>query len=289
MTRYTPSLCNNTAFLATLMALACACGPDTGMRDPLRPEKQGLIAEPRLLHRYLQDASDSSAYAHPGAIIGAPGFQPGCIDRGIVLDGAGDHVSVQNSDALQPAMVSVEIYFKPSALLTDGSTFVPLVVKLPEGSSFGNTVDGYDLAYQDPFGTGGRIGFGIGSQGGAVRVNASATMAIGPDRFHHVVGTYDRKAMRLYVDGLLVATTPYTQPIVYLGGPVQIGGNIPHHLILPFGARGYFGGNIEEVSIYGRALDAHEIAQRAKRCNGLGQTPAGTPPPPGAAVALGAP
>ena len=87
-------------------------------------------------------------------------------------------------------------------------------------------------------------------------------VTLGSDRFHHVVGTYDGTAIRLYLDGQLVATQSYTQPIAYLGGPLQIGGNIRHSLIAP--APQFFEGQIDFVAIYDHALSAQEIAGRAQ-------------------------
>ena len=39
-----------------------------------------------------------------------------------------------------------------------------------------------------------------------------AEAGLEPNRWHHVVGVFDQTHLRLYVDGVLKATTPYTLP-----------------------------------------------------------------------------
>ena len=219
-----------------------------------------------LLQKFVKDAKDHSQNQNDGVLLGSPSFGHGCLDQALILDGIDDCVVVSCIPELQPEAVSVEVTFKPDHLLTDGTTFEPLVVKLPSPYDFGNRVDGFDIAYQDPWGTGGRIGFGIGSRGGRLRIAANAWMDLSNDRFHHVVGTYDQEKIRLYVDGELVGTKVHRAPIAYLGGPVFIGGHIEHHLILESGRAQYFEGMIDEVAIYNRVLTPEEIRHHADRC-----------------------
>ena len=100
----------------------------------------------------------------------------------------------------------------PMARLGDRSGFVPLVVKY--AGDFWNTADGYDLWYQDS-GAGGRVGFGIGTEGGRWRKHASLTTVLLPAHIYHIVGTFDGSYARLYVNGEEVAATPHDQPLSY--------------------------------------------------------------------------
>jgi hypothetical protein len=66
-----------------------------------------------------------------------------------------------------------------------------------------------------------------------------------------VAGTYDGSTLRLFVNGVQVASTPVSGPIGSSSGPVRIGGN---NLWGEF-----FQGRIDEVRIYNRALTPAEI------------------------------
>jgi hypothetical protein len=75
------------------------------------------------------------------------------------------------------------------------------------------------------------------------------------DRWYFLAGTYDGATMRLYVDGVLAASRPYTAGI---GAPPSFG--------LRLGAMGFsqtygIDGVVDEVMIYARALSDAEVAQ----------------------------
>jgi hypothetical protein len=231
--------------------------------DVLDPDI-GVILE----YRFTAGAKDFGPNGFDGRTFGDPAAVSTCLDQGLAFDGVDDFVWVAPHPKLEPAVVTVEAYFRPDVLLTDGSTFVPIVVRLPGAADFGIRVDGYDLWYQDS-GAGGRIGMGLGTREGLWRESVNAFVDISPDTFHHVVGTYDGSEMRLYLDGELVDSRPHTEPIAYLGGPTLIGGHVRHSLLDPSYARHYFPGEIDEVVIYERVLDPDEVRDRARRCRDL--------------------
>ena len=67
----------------------------------------------------------------------------------------------------------------------------------------------------------------------------------------HLAATYDRANIRLYVNGVQVASRAQTAPIAVSTGKLYIGGDAT------FGQN--FQGLIDEVRIYNRALSASEI------------------------------
>jgi hypothetical protein len=67
----------------------------------------------------------------------------------------------------------------------------------------------------------------------------------------HLAGTYDGTTLRLYVNGVQVASRAQTGSIATTTDPLQIGGDSF------FGQ--YFQGTIDEFRIYNRALTATEI------------------------------
>lgn len=195
------------------------------------------------------------------AIVSSYGasFVDGCDDQALLLDGDRGFAQIPYAAELEPDRVSVEAFFRHAEPLTDGEGFVPLVVKMPESGNFWTTVDGWDLWYQDS-GAGGRLGFGIGSQNGTLRVSASEFVEVPADEPVHIVGTFDGRRLTLYLNGQLVATTGYHGEIAYLQGPVWVGGQIRHTY---FGSNVHaFRGTVDEVAVWGRALTAKEVRRR---------------------------
>ncbi len=73
----------------------------------------------------------------------------------------------------------------------------------------------------------------------------------------HVAATYDKAALKLYVNGAQVASTPATATLFNSAGVLRIGGNNI------WGE--WFSGLIDEVRIYERALTAAEIQTDSTR------------------------
>src|SRR4030095_2439569 len=86
----------------------------------------------------------------------------------------------------------------------------------------------------------------------------------------HVALTYDGAALRLYVNGTVVATQAAAGTVEANTKPLRIGGNVPYGE--------FFQGIIDEVRVYNRALSAAEIqADMTTPVSGGG--PADTTPP----------
>jgi hypothetical protein len=84
----------------------------------------------------------------------------------------------------------------------------------------------------------------------SARVTSDGLIATGV--WHHVAWTYDQSAMKLYLNGIPVATnTIGAHTIVASSSNLRISGDDNDHV--------YFDGLIDEASIYHRALSAAEI------------------------------
>jgi hypothetical protein len=102
-----------------------------------------------------------------------------------------------------------------------------------------------------------RIQFYAGD-GGAFR---NERMVAGPKltqrSWHHIVGTWDGAAAALWVDGARVAQLPLTGPVRAGSAPLRLGA---------YGENGaadhFLDGDLAMPAIYGRALDAAEVAER---------------------------
>jgi hypothetical protein len=250
--------------------LLAACGVDTEpARSPLDPAP-GIRTDantrddgPIFELPFDGSGEDVTGHGHDAELSPyGTSFVEGCQDQALSLDGISGSARIPASGALEPARVTVEVFFRPSVDLTDGVGWMPLMVKMPYGGNVWNTVDGWDLWYGDS-GSGGRLGFGLGSQEGRLRVDCSEYMHIAAGEPVHVVGTFDGHRLALYVNGRQVKVTAHHEPIAYLQGPVWIGGEIRHTY---FGYQNhFFEGQIDGVALWDRALTSREIRARYVR------------------------
>ncbi|HOS93097.1 MAG TPA: LamG domain-containing protein [Armatimonadota bacterium] len=108
---------------------------------------------------------------------------------------------------------------------------------------------------------GGRVSFfvHVGSPGVTWEPRVSSVGPISPGVWHHIAGTWDGRKLRLYVDGDAqgeVDRSGSPNPNPY---PVMIG-----NFEYPSCHGGAFGGAIDEVRIYQRALRPEEVRQGAR-------------------------
>jgi len=101
----------------------------------------------------------------------------------------------------------------------------------------------------------------IGPKGDEI-INCPMMGTIPRDEWSHIVGTYDRQKIRLYINGILNNEEEHTYPIRPSSSPLFIGSA---------GNEYYFKGEIDEVAIFDRALSPEEIQWHYKNgLNGLG-------------------
>jgi hypothetical protein len=179
-----------------------------------------------------------------------PQFAPGEVQRAFNFDGSGNNIRVPASPALdigQSAGMTVEAWINPSD--TSGRPIVEWAPGMASGGygvHFYAGANGPGILYANIIGTDG-AGHVLQSAGGVVTNNG----------FQHVALTYDKSsgAGRLYLNGLIVATgafgnfTPQTSADLYIGYRPNT---------IPFGPIA-FKGEIDEVSLYSRALANTEI------------------------------
>jgi hypothetical protein len=80
----------------------------------------------------------------------------------------------------------------------------------------------------------------------------TGTAALPTGAWTHLAVTYDGANMRLYVNGVLVRTTARAGAMIATDGVLHIGGN------QVWGGE-FFGGVMDEIRIYNRALSVSEI------------------------------
>lgn len=153
------------------------------------------------------------------------------------LDGVDDYVAVPHSSSLAiTSAVTVECWAK-SATAT--------------WNNFGMLVSKRDAWILHPYLGTKNLAFLVFVDG--LFYGGLASLDIDLTHWHHYVGTYDGATIRLYVDGVLVASEAKTGMIGVDTGSMFFG--------LDDGLARFFAGSMDEVRIYNRALSAAEVVE----------------------------
>ncbi len=173
----------------------------------------------------------------------------------LAFDGADDFVRVPHSNALQPKHISVEAWVKGTTVYLDFPHSI--VSKSADGC--------HRAAYSIYTGNDGGISFYVASLDSYAESPAAAPANIWDGQWHHVVGTYDRKFVRLYVDGLQVGEgTPASFAIGYSAFTASKDLYIGDYDAAQCGSPSNFAGAIDDVRVWNRALIPAEVADRAQ-------------------------
>ena len=190
--------------------------------------------------------TDISGNGNNGTISGATWTASGKYGNALVFNGGNALVTINNSASLQlGTAMTLEAWVNPSVV---NNAWRDVIYK-------GN--DNYFLE-----GTSGDGGVPVvgGTFGGSdVALNGAGVLPV--NTWTHLAATYDGTTMRLYVNGVQVASQAQTGAMAASTNPLQIGGDSLYGQ--------FFQGTIDEVRIYNVALTAAQI-----------QTDMNTPVPP---------
>lgn len=196
----------------------------------------GLLAEWRFDEGSGTTAHDSVGAAH-GTLSGAA-FVPLGQGYAVKLDGVDDLVHFGNPDALSPRdQITLEAWVFPERVPPAG-----------EPGIVGKGYENYVLTYY----VDGHVWWYTGNSG----VNCRAPVPVGG--WHHVVGTYDGQAMKLYVDGALASSNQGRAGDIPSGQDFWIGKSQGSE---QFTKGAHFQGMVDDVRLYSRALTAEEVLQ----------------------------
>jgi hypothetical protein len=135
--------------------------------------------------------------------------------------------------------MTLEAWVDPSALGTSGTSWRCVLFKEQTGGMV------YALYAND----GGARPVGQVNVGGEKNAAGSAQLPL--NVWTHLAVTYDGAALRLYVNGTQVASTPVSGPIPVSAGVLRLGGNSI------WGE--WFQGQLDDVRLYNRALTPAEL------------------------------
>jgi|1186.fasta_scaffold16415_2 hypothetical protein len=191
-------------------------------------------------------AADDSGLANHGTLEGAATWIDGKRGKALGFDGATARVRVPSTASLQPANVSVSAWVRSAG--TPGR-FKYLVAK--------GATSCIAAAYALYTGASGGLEFYVSANGGLTYATSSdAGQGVWDGAWHHVAGTFDGTAVRMYVDGVQAGSaTPWTQPIDYAtstSSDLFVG----HYA----GCDGLdFPGAIDEPKVFNQALSPSEV------------------------------
>jgi PKD repeat protein len=178
--------------------------------------------------------SDTSGNGNTGTVTGATWSTAGRYGNALVFNGTNSLVTVNDSAVLDlSAGMTLEAWINPTIL--NSQQWMSVIYKPVTTSA---TVD-YVLQ-----------GSSRSSEVPSAGVSVSTSNVSGPtilplNTWSHLAGTYDGTTMRLYVNGVQVASQAQTGTIAASTQPLTIGAN--------------WAGLIDEVRIYNRALGATEV------------------------------
>jgi fibro-slime domain-containing protein/RHS repeat-associated protein len=188
-----------------------------------------------------------------GTPLNGTTFAPGKVGQAFHLDGTDDSVVAPDAPSLKPASISVSTWVKFDSMDSVTSDQGLQYVIFKRGNGVFEAFSLFKL--RDDFTGEERIHFLVGSDP-VTNQRAAATSSgqlITTGQFYHLVGTYDRSFIKLYINGTLASQQPTTYALGYADGkPLVIGGSGESF-------NGRLRGSIDELQLYKRALTAAEV------------------------------
>jgi len=196
--------------------------------------------------RFYEDSGiivhDSSGYENDGTLEGGASWVKGKYGNALEFDGDGDYVGITDSQSLRiKDAIQTEAWIKTSYIG-------------PDNMSIANRFDG-DIGEERGWllflTEEGKLRFHIGDDL-SNWAEATGTSDLRDGNWHHIIGTYNKSIIQVFVDGNLESYIPFSGDI--WDGPAgggQFGFNIGRRCSVCGGSEAsFFNGTIDEVRIY---------------------------------------
>ena len=192
-----------------------------------------------------ENNANDSAGNNSGFWIGTTSYTNGEVGQAFNFNGA-NYVQVPDAPSLRfTTAITVEAWVKirtfNGVMAVVSKTGGPYVNQ----GSFDLSIEGSGQPY-----------FNVDTTNGADGL-APSSIAITTNQWIYIAGTYDGSTVKIYVNGQLEGTTPWSQVIFPGNNPLVIGCGLQSPSSSPYA---FVNGLVDEVSIYNRALSASEIA-----------------------------
>jgi len=197
----------------------------------------GLVA----YYPFEDNWQDLSGQDNHGTPAGGAGFVDGKIGRAADFDGSGDHAGVDNFGSFDVMTVAAWVY------RTGNTGTRESIVSYKEGTGVNQ---GFVLCLNE---NGSSQYSRIWVQVNGTWRMAEQAVAIPLNTWVHLVASYDGSTIRLYRDGMEVASANYSGSMTNTGSQmtgIGVRASLNTH---------WFPGQIDEVRIYNRALSLNEI------------------------------
>lgn len=214
---------------------------ETALSDEaIKAHANGLVGE----WDFENDLKDTSGFENHGAFIGTESYVPGKIGQGIDFDGVNEYVTVPDSASLDiTEEVTVEAWVYIDTY--DNGKYYEVAGKWDDHSgdyrSYLLCVKGQAEGLEPRF---------YVSNAGDDYPAAVSSINIPTGEWHHLAGTFDGTAVKIYVDGVETGiTTPAESTLFSNEEPFLMAGNTLG------GSNGrYLDGKIDEVKVWANAL-----------------------------------
>jgi hypothetical protein len=170
------------------------------------------------------------------------------------FNGTSNFISINPSSQAFPNGISISIWAKISGLNSNTNCNLgcaQFLVSRSNDFSNGHFKIGYS---QNTVAAGGqKFGGSINSASGAGNVNGTTAYTYPQTTWKHLVITYNNSQVKLYINGLLNATTNYTTPITNINSLIYFGRHVD-------ATYSYFvNGQLDDIGIWNRALTTCEV------------------------------
>lgn len=229
----------------------------------------GVLSDLAAWWRFEGNTRDAAG-TNDGISLRSPVYGPATVGNGLVLNARSGPIMVSNAPALNPTnQLTIEVWYKSTEFGEIGGGGVLVRKRLSKASliqeQYSLLVNGTTDS-TTPTGPPHSFTFTIlrGGFGGADEGRISTpTNTWVPGNWYHVVGTYDGTAMKIYVNGDLLASKARSvgpmgdaEQLLWIGGEGLWDGSGTF-----ISSTNSTPGTIDEVSLYKRALTFDEVAQ----------------------------
>lgn len=202
-------------------------------------------------------------------LLGVPGAPPPDADTAVEFNGASQYVEVPYDAELNPSTYTIEAWVRPLAYPSPGSTGTDSKAIFCSRDDLG--VRGFML-YLDNYVGHPQWSFVVGHGISRRYVYDASGLVPGLGTWHHVVGTFDGAALRLWVDGVDVTSAQLDDGGGNTPGPGPAGffpnTTRPSYIGACSGSSGprlFFPGTIDEVGLYNGVLTPDQIRNHHAR------------------------